>query len=50
MSLSRKRRLTLEMVRKLDRQFDLQKIGRINRDARSRTMQQASSFKKKMFV
>ncbi|MFM9267517.1 hypothetical protein [Tychonema sp. BBK16] len=36
-SVSRKRCLTLEMIRKLDREFDLQKIGRINRDARSRT-------------
>ncbi|MDQ2098785.1 MAG: hypothetical protein QQW96_14180 [Tychonema bourrellyi B0820] len=31
--LSRKRCLTLEMIRNLDREFDLQKIGTINRDA-----------------
>ncbi|MEG4405334.1 hypothetical protein [Microcoleus sp. MON2_D5] len=37
LSLSRKHCLTLEMIRKLDRELYLQKIGRIHRYQRSRT-------------
>ncbi|MEG3833850.1 MULTISPECIES: DUF6887 family protein [unclassified Microcoleus] len=36
--LSRKHCLTLEMIRNLDREIDLQKIGRINRYARCRSL------------
>ncbi|NJK58544.1 MAG: hypothetical protein HC939_22485 [Pleurocapsa sp. SU_5_0] len=37
-TLSRKPCLTLKMIRKLDREFDLKKIARINRYGRCRSL------------
>ncbi|WP_293342506.1 hypothetical protein [Microcoleus sp. CAWBG58] len=40
--MTNERCLTLEMVRKLDRELYLQKIGRINRDAGSHKVEKRS--------